>query len=103
LDRATHLERDLQHAERSALGGAHGGWPVHEIRNPLAAIRLKAENALAGGMERRTAPPRPILRQIDRLEGLLARLLLLARSIKPDIQKIDIPECCCSFAIPQQM
>lgn len=92
LDRATHLERDLQHAERSALVGRMVAGLAHEIRNPLAAMRLKAENALVAGMERRAAALTSILRQIARLEGLLARLLSLVRSIKPDIQKIDIPD-----------
>jgi signal transduction histidine kinase len=63
---------------------------AHEIRNPLGAMRLKAENALAGEAERREPALVKILAQIGRLEGLLTRLLSLVRSIKPEVQEVDI-------------
>jgi signal transduction histidine kinase len=53
-------------------------------------MRLKAESALAGGAERREPALIKILAQIGRLEGLLTRLLSLVRSIKPEIQEVDI-------------
>lgn len=90
LEHSMNLERKLQHAERSALIGRMVAGLAHEIRNPLGAIRLKAENALAGDIERRTIALTFILKQITRLEELLARLLSLVRAIKPEIQKIDI-------------
>lgn len=90
LERSMNLERDLQLAERSALIGRMVAGLAHEIRNPLGAIRLKAENALAGKIERHAPALTVILTQIGRLEGLLARLLSLVRSIKPEIQEINI-------------
>jgi len=90
LERSTSLEHDLQRAERSALIGRMVAGLAHEIRNPLGAIRLKAENALAGKTERHTTALTAILKQISRLEGSLTRLLSLVRPIKPEIQKIDI-------------
>lgn len=91
LDRSMNLERDLQKAERSALVGRMVAGLAHEIRNPLGAMRLKAENALAGKIERHTTALTSILKQTNRLEDLLTRLLSLVRSIRPEIQKINLP------------
>jgi signal transduction histidine kinase len=90
LERSSGLERDLRQAERSAFIGRMVAGLAHEIRNPLGAMRLKAESALAGGAERREPALVKILAQIGRLEGLLTRLLSLVRSIKPEIQEVDI-------------
>lgn len=90
LERSVALERDLRQAERSALIGRMVAGLAHEIRNPLGAMRLKAENALAGGAERHAPALTGVLTQISRLEGLLTRLLSLVRSIKPEIQDVDV-------------
>ena len=90
LERSTGLERDLRQAERSALIGRMVAGLAHEIRNPLGAMRLKAENALAGEAQRHAPALAAVLTQIARLEGLLTRLLSLVRSIKPEIQDVDI-------------
>ena len=90
LERSSGLERDLRQAERSAFIGRMVAGLAHEIRNPLGAMRLKAESALAGEAERREPALVKILAQIGRLEGLLTRLLSLVRSIKPEIQEVDI-------------
>lgn len=90
LERSVALERDLRQAERSALIGRMVAGLAHEIRNPLGAMRLKAENALAGEAERHAPALTAVLTQIGRLEGLLTRLLSLARSIKPEVQDVDI-------------
>lgn len=90
LERSVSLERDLRQAERSALIGRMVAGLAHEIRNPLGAMRLKAENALAGEAERYAPALTMVLTQIGRLEGLLTRLLSLVRSIKPEIQDVDI-------------
>ena len=63
---------------------------AHEIRNPLGAMRLKAENALAGEHERHVPALNAILAQIRRPEALLARLFSLVRSIQPDIQNVEV-------------
>ena len=90
LERSSGLERDLRQAERSAFIGRMVAGLAHEIRNPLGAMRLKAENALAGEAERRERALVTILAQIGRLEGLLTRLLSFARPIKPDVQEVGI-------------
>lgn len=90
LKRSQGLEQDLRQAERSALIGRMVASLAHEIRNPLGAMRLKAENALAGGAERHAPALDAVLVQIERLEGLLTRLLSLARPFKPELQDVDV-------------
>jgi len=90
LDRSRGLEHDLRQSERSALIGRMVASLAHEIRNPLGAMRLKVENALAGGADRHEQALNAVLAQIERLQELLARLLSLARPLKPEIQDVDI-------------
>ena len=80
----THLRAAAQQRSRdqrlAALGRMTGGV-AHEIRNPIAAMRLKAENALAAAPERQAEALRAIVGQIDRLEGLVQSLLALVQPI----------------------
>ncbi len=74
----------------AALGRMTGGL-AHEIRNPIAAMRLKAENALAAAPERQPAALRAIVGQIDRLEGLVQSLLALVQPLNLAPRPIDLP------------
>ncbi len=79
-DRA-RLARDLARADRLAALGRMAAGLTHEIGNPLAAMRLRAENALAAiEGERPRASVQAVLGQIGRLEELLAALRLLTRA-----------------------
>jgi signal transduction histidine kinase len=73
--RADVLARHMATSERLAAIGRVAAGVAHEIRNPIAAMRLKAENALAKGTERSAEALSVILGQIERLERLLRRLL----------------------------
>ena len=52
---------------------------AHEIRNPIAAMRLRAENALAKPARYHKAALEFILPEIRRLDDLLERLLAATR------------------------
>ncbi|MGH6847042.1 MAG: sensor histidine kinase, partial [Methylocella sp.] len=58
---------------------------AHEIRNPIAAMRLKAENAVAAGpdLARKDRALQAIVEQIERLEALLQKLLTSAQRAAP--------------------
>lgn len=72
-------EEHAQHQQRLALVERLASLAVHEIRNPLAAIRVTAElAAMTPHSERRTALMEQIIASIDELEGFLAELLALA-------------------------
>ncbi len=73
--RADQLARQVAASERLAAIGRVAAGVAHEIRNPIAAMRLKAENAVAGDPERKDQALAMILGQIDRLDALLRRLL----------------------------
>ena len=71
---------ELARAERlTALGRMSAGL-AHEIRNPIGAMRLQAENALAKDLvETYQKACRGMLQNISRLDDLLERLLAIVR------------------------
>ncbi|MDA8443510.1 sensor histidine kinase [Paracidovorax valerianellae] len=62
---------------------------AHEIRNPIAAMRLKAENALAAPPARHADALAAIVTQIDRLEGLVQSLLSLVQPL--NLSPVTVP------------
>jgi signal transduction histidine kinase len=63
---------------------------AHEIRNPLGAMRLKAENALAAPGERQQLALRAILEQIGRLDSLVSGLLALTQPFNVKPESVDV-------------
>jgi signal transduction histidine kinase len=77
--------------ERLAAVGRLAAGLTHEIRNPIAAMRLKAENAIASGDEnRRTSALQSILQQVGRLDGLLRDLLAMTQRREPNAAETDL-------------
>ena len=74
-----------ERAERLAFLGSVASGIAHEIRNPVAAMRLRAENALtaAATEARRTRALADSLVQIGRIEALVSELLALASPRRP--------------------
>jgi len=91
-DEAAALGTRLAHAERLAALGRIAAGVAHEIRNPIAAMRLKAENALAHSPERQRDALEIILGQIERLNELCESLLSLARPLRLDAREVVVPD-----------
>jgi signal transduction histidine kinase len=68
------LARQVASGERLAAVGRVTAGVAHEIRNPIAAMRLAAEVALTKS-ERREQTLRLVIQQVDRLDNLVQRLL----------------------------
>ncbi|MGH8323259.1 MAG: sensor histidine kinase, partial [Steroidobacteraceae bacterium] len=79
---ADALAGQVAESKRLASLGRVVAGVAHEIRNPIAAMRLKAENAVAAGpdLTRKDQALRAIVEQIGRLEDLLRNLL---NSVQP--------------------
>ncbi|WP_434724737.1 sensor histidine kinase [Mesorhizobium sp. RIZ17] len=83
--REESLARQVAQSERLAALGRVTAGVAHEIRNPIGAMRLKAENALAADTDpsRKESALRMILTQIGRLDTLLRNLLNSVQSSPP--------------------
>jgi signal transduction histidine kinase len=78
-------------AERLAAAGRLAAGLAHEIRNPIAAMRLKAENALCVDQEGRLKSAlHSILDQVGRLDALLRDLLTMTRQSPPKLIETDL-------------
>jgi signal transduction histidine kinase len=88
--RLSEARRRAASAERLAATGRLAAGIAHEIRNPIAAMRLKAENALPGADDRRGAALRTILDQIARLDTLLRNLLTMTHPAEPRRAPTDV-------------
>jgi signal transduction histidine kinase len=87
---AETLSSKVATAQRLAAIGRVTAGVAHEIRNPIAAMRLRAENALAKGPERYREALGAILEQIARLDRLLRRLLNVTEPEQAKLQPVLI-------------
>ncbi|MFM0053101.1 sensor histidine kinase [Caballeronia grimmiae] len=88
---ADALNRQLAQAERFSTLGKMAAQIAHEIRNPAGAMRLKAENALAGDGARREAALKTIIQQVGRIEVQVSSLLALTQSVTVHAREVDLP------------
>ena len=84
------LELRVRRSERLAAVGQLAAGAAHEIRNPLTAIKgfiqligRRLEGETAGYIE-------IVLQEIERIEGIVNDLLLLARQPKPRLRQVDV-------------
>lgn len=90
-ERLSEARRRAAGAERLAAVGRLVAGVAHEVRNPVAAMRLKAENALAAADEqRRISALGFILDQIARLDRLLRDLLTMSQPREPKAETVDL-------------
>ncbi|MEK9282595.1 HAMP domain-containing histidine kinase [Bradyrhizobium sp. ISRA442] len=90
-ERLSLERRRAASAERLAALGRLSAGLAHEIRNPIAAMRLKAENALAvADGSRSNAALSTILQQVDRLDLLLRDLLDMTQAHEPKLTDVDL-------------
>jgi signal transduction histidine kinase len=75
--RTEGLQQRVAQGERLAALGRVAAGVAHEIRNPIAAMRLKAENALANEADRgrSTDALNVVVQQVGRMDHLLQKLL----------------------------
>jgi signal transduction histidine kinase len=90
--RGAALAARVAQAERLAALGRVAAGMAHEIRNPIAAMRLRAENALAVEAEsgRARTALQAILAQVARLDRLIAELLEMTRAREPAPAPTDL-------------
>jgi signal transduction histidine kinase len=83
IDREKQIEDRLRHAERLAALGRLVAGVAHEVRNPLATIRLRVQMAQREARNNRVDESCAIaLEEIERLNGMVNRLLNFARPVR---------------------
>jgi signal transduction histidine kinase len=89
------LVEQLHHKERLASLGQVAAGVAHELRNPLATIRLRAQMSLRSrDPEQLDRSAKLILEEIDRLSSVLDRLLYFAKPIQLQPQRFDPDQMC---------
>jgi signal transduction histidine kinase len=90
--RSEGMTRQMAIAERLAAIGRMTAAFAHEIRNPITAMRLKAENALASDDQRRQVALSAIIEQIGRLDRLVEQLLRASHRREPQVRPVNLKE-----------
>lgn len=91
LEYEKQMESQLRHAERLASLGRLVAGVAHEVRNPLATIRLRVQMSRRDAVEPKVKESCLIaLEEIERLNGIVNRLLNFARPIQLELEPIDL-------------
>ena len=89
------LVDQLHHKERLASLGQVAAGVAHELRNPLATIRLRTQMSLRSkDAEQLDHSAKLILEEIDRLSAVLDRLLYFAKPITLQVKSFDPAQLC---------
>jgi PAS domain S-box-containing protein len=92
LSRLKELELEKQRAERLASVGSLASGVAHEIKNPLVAIRTFAEllPERFADVDFRDDFSKVVVREIDRIDNLVARLRGMASAPQPQTSSVDV-------------
>jgi signal transduction histidine kinase len=92
LSRLKELEHEKQRAERLASFGALASGVAHEIKNPLVAIRTFAEllPERFADVDFRDDFSKVVVREIDRIDNLVARLRGIASAPQQQTRSVDV-------------
>jgi len=99
---ASALHEKLSQAERFASLGKLAAQVAHEIRNPLGAVRLKLENALAHGGDTPRQSLTSALGQVERIETQVTSLLALTQPVTLAVKTVDAAQWVTSTAATHQ-
>ncbi len=93
------FEAEMRHKERLSALGQFAAGIAHELRNPLATIRLRTQMSERNpGAEVVTRNSRVILQEVDRLDTIIDRLLYFARPLHLDLTQVSADELCFAAA-----
>jgi signal transduction histidine kinase len=96
------LAAQVAASERLAAIGRVAAGVAHEIRNPIAAMRLRAESALTGDDARRRKTLEDMLQLVARLDGLVAELLAMTQRREPHPEKVEIGRFLAAWVAPHR-
>ena len=91
MEHQKQIEAQLRHAERLASLGRLVAGVAHEVRNPLATIRLRVQMCRRDATDLKVKESCFIaLEEIERLNGIVNRLLNFARPIHLQLEPVDL-------------
>lgn len=91
IEREKQIEDRLQHAERLAALGRLIAGVAHEVRNPLATIRLRVQMCQEDSANPDVRESCAIaLQEIERLNGMVNRLLSFSRPVQLEAESTDL-------------
>ena len=93
------LEAEMRHKERLSALGQFAAGIAHELRNPLATIRLRTQMSQRNPeAEAVTRNSKVVLEEIERLDTIIGRLLYFARPIQLNLESVSLDELCSTTA-----
>jgi len=95
FERERELQTRLRQSERLAAVGQLAAGVAHDLRNPLATIRLRAQMAQRRTSDEPTVQTaNVILAEVDRLDATIERLLNFSRPVRPNLKETDLCQPC---------
>jgi len=91
IEREKQIEDKLRHAERLVSLGRLVAGVAHEVRNPLTTIRLRVQMCQQNADNPRVKESCSVaLEEIERLNGMVNRLLSFARPVQLHLEPVNV-------------